>query len=316
MGITPELSEHIRRELAKTVVGQKEVIDQLLIGLLTRGHLLLEGVPGIAKTLLIKSLARVLRLEFRRIQCTPDLMPSDAIGTSTYNLATGAWTFRRGPIFTDLLLVDEINRTPPKTQAAFLEAMEERQVSADGSTYPLSPFFAVFATQNPIEFEGTYPLPEAELDRFLMKAVMGYPSSEEELAVLQRYHGGFDAHRLDDVGIEPVADRNLIEQARAEVQKVAVQDQVLRYIGTIAQRSRTWPALALGASPRAAVALLLAAKALAAIRGRDFVTPDEVKDVTKPVLRHRFLLKSEAELEGLTPDHIMEAILAGIEVPR
>ncbi len=316
MGITPEMAEHIHRQLARAVVGQTDVVDQLLMGLLTRGHLLLEGVPGIAKTLLIKALARVLRLDFRRIQCTPDLMPSDAIGTSTYNLANGTWAFRRGPIFTDLLLVDEINRTPPKTQAAFLEAMEERQVSADGNTYVLSPFFSLFATQNPIEFEGTYPLPEAQLDRFLMKVVMTYPSSEEELTVLQRYHAGFDAHRLDEIGMEPVADRNVIEQARAEVQKVAVEEQVLRYIGTIAQRSRSWPALALGASPRAAVALLLAAKALAAIRGRDFVTPDEVKDVTKPVLRHRLLLKSEAELEGLTPDHILDAILAGIEVPR
>ena len=306
---------HVTGELRKVIVGQDEPIEQILVALLAEGHALIEGVPGTAKTLTVKTLSRILNADFGRIQFTPDLMPSDITGTNVFNVASSNFSLRRGPVFTDLLLADEINRTPPKTQAALLEAMEERQVTIDGETYPLSPLFTVLATENPIEYEGTYPLPEAQLDRFLLKILLGYPSAEEEQQVVARWDAGFNARRLNDVQIQPlVADA--ISACRAEVRNMRVEPGVQRYIVDIVRRTRDHAAAHYGASPRAAVALLLCSKALAAIRGRDFATPDDVRDIARPVLRHRLTLRAEAELDGATPDSVISDILQNAEVPR
>ena len=306
---------HVTGELRKVIVGQDEPIEQILVALLAEGHALIEGVPGTAKTLTVKTLSRILTAEFGRIQFTPDLMPSDITGTNVFNVASSNFSLRRGPVFTDLLLADEINRTPPKTQAALLEAMEERQVTIDGETYPLSPLFTVLATENPIEYEGTYPLPEAQLDRFLLKILLGYPSAEEEQQVVARWDAGFNARRLNDIQIQPlVADA--ISTCRAEVRNMRVEPGVQRYIVDIVRHTRDHAAAHYGASPRAAVALLLCSKALAAIRGRDFATPDDVRDIARPVLRHRLTLRAEAELDGATPDSVISDILQNAEVPR
>jgi MoxR-like ATPase len=311
-----EVVEHTRRELSKTIVGQRDAMDLLLVTILCGGHALIEGVPGLAKTLAVRTLARILRLDFHRVQCTPDLMPADIIGSSVLNMASSQFTFRRGPVFTDLLLVDEINRMPPRTQSALLEAMEERQVTADGSTYPLSNTFATFATQNPVEFEGTYPLPEAELDRFLVMIRVGYPNAaaREEEAILERYQQGFSARDLDRVAIEPLAADRL-EEARRETAAVRVDPAVIGYIAEIARRTRDWPAVSLGASPRATINVMLVAKAIAAIEGREFVLPDDVKTAAAPVLRHRLVLKPEADLEGVTTDQVIGDVLAAVQVP-
>ncbi len=309
------LAGHLRAELAKAIVGQGEVLDQLLQVLLCGGHALIEGVPGLAKTLAVKTLARIGQLQFQRVQCTADLMPADVVGTSVFNIATSSFSLHRGPIFTDLLLVDEINRTPPRTQAALLEAMEERQVTIDGSSYALSGFFTVFATQNPIEFEGTYPLPEAQLDRFLMKIRISYPAAEQETELLERYHQGFDARELDRLGLAPM-EPAWLTAARAEVQQVRVEPALFRYITSIARRTRDWPSLSLGASPRAAISLLLVAKAGAAMDSREFLIPDDVKSAALPVLRHRLLLKPEADLEGITADQVIAELLSAVEVPK
>ncbi|HET6372080.1 MAG TPA: MoxR family ATPase [Candidatus Polarisedimenticolia bacterium] len=309
------LAEHVRHELSKSVVGQREALDQMLVSILCGGHAILEGVPGVAKTLAVKTLARTCRVAFQRVQCTPDLMPADVTGTNVFNAATGEFVLRQGPVFTEMLLVDEINRTPPRTQAALLEAMEERQVTIDGSRHVLSPFFTVFATQNPIEFEGTYPLPEAQLDRFLMKIRVGYPESAEEVEVLERYHQGFDARDLDGLEITPV-EASLLESARHEVGRVRVEPAIFRYVTDLIRRTRDWPSLTLGASPRAAIALLLVAKAQAALEGRDYLIPDDVKGAALPVLRHRLLLKPEADLESITSDQVITDVLSAVEVPR
>ena len=306
---------HARGELAKVIVGQRDVLDQLLAVLLCGGHALVEGVPGTAKTLAIKALARICRLEFQRVQCTPDLMPADILGANIFNLASSTFSLHRGPVFTDLLLVDEVNRMPPRTQAALLESMEEQQVTLDGARYPLSSFFTVFATQNPIEFEGTYPLPEAELDRFLFKIRINYPEVDHEVEVLNRYQNGFDPRDLDKVGLAPV-DSEMLGAARREVASVRAEPSLLRYISTVVRRTRDWPALSLGGSTRATVNLLLAAKTLAAMEGRDYLIPDDVKAAAPPVLRHRLLVKPEADLEGITPDSVVAEVLAGVEVPK
>jgi MoxR-like ATPase len=311
-----QVTAHIRAQAHKVIVGQDEIIDQILICLLAEGHALVEGVPGTAKTLMVKTIAQIVGAGFNRIQFTPDLMPSDITGTNVFNLATSQFTLRHGPIFTDILLADEINRTPPKTQAALLEAMEERQVTIDGESYPLSPLFLVFATENPIEYEGTYPLPEAQLDRFLLKILITYPSAEQERQVVANWQAGFNARKLEAVGLEPVSDPAAIAECRASVRRVTVEAGIQNYLVEIVRRTREHPSLLWGASPRASVALLLAGKALAAMRGRDFVTPDDVRDVAHPALRHRILLRSEAEIEGVTPDLILDEILASIEVPR
>ena len=307
---------HIRSELRKIIVGQDEPIEQILVAMLAEGHALIEGVPGTAKTLTVKTLARIINAGFGRIQFTPDLMPSDITGTNVFNISTSSFNLRRGPVFTDILLADEINRTPPKTQAALLEAMEERQVTIDGDAYQLSPIFTVLATENPIEYEGTYPLPEAQLDRFLLKILLDYPSAAEEAQVVANWNAGFNARRLDQVDIRPLLDADAISRCRAEVRAMNMEPGVQRYVVDIVRRTRDHPSVHYGASPRAAVALLLCSKALSAIRERGFSTPDDVRDIARPVLRHRLTLRAEAELDGATPDAVITDILQTAEVPR
>jgi MoxR-like ATPase len=309
------LAAHVRTELSKVIVGQREVVDQLLLVLVCGGHAVMEGVPGLAKTLAVKGLARICGLEFQRVQCTADLMPADVTGTNVFNLRDSTFSLHRGPVFTDLLLVDEINRTSPRTQAALLEAMEERQVTIDGVRYPLSENFTVLATQNPIEFEGTYPLPEAQLDRFLFKIRVGYPSAQEELQILALYEAGFDPRRLGEIAITPL-DPALLPAARREIAGVRVDPTLHSYIVSLVRRTRDWPSISLGASPRAAVGLFFVARALAGMDGRDFLLPDDVKAAALPVLRHRVLLKPEADLEGLTSDQVITQVIAAVEVPK
>jgi MoxR-like ATPase len=309
------LASHVRKEFGKVIVGQEDALNQLLLVVLTRGHALIEGVPGLAKTLAVKSLAHIFRLQFQRVQCTPDLIPADILGGNIFDSAASSFRLHRGPIFTDLLLVDEINRMPPRTQSALLESMEELQVTIDGTSYPLSRSFAVFATQNPVEFEGTYPLPEAQLDRFLMKISLGYPEAAQESEILARYQGGFEARELGRVGIETVPDEAL-QAAREETARVRVEPKLFDYIVSIIRATRSSPAVSLGASPRAAISMMLVAKAIAATEGRDFLIPDDVKSAAPPILRHRILLKPEADLEGIAPDQVVAEVLAGIEVPK
>src|SRR4026208_1268411 len=308
--------EHIRTELHKVIVGQDDAIEQILIALLAEGHALIEGVPGTAKTLTVKTLSRIINADFSRIQFTPDLMPSDITGTNVFNISNSSFTLRRGPIFTDILLADEINRTPPKTQAALLEAMEERQVTIDGERQPLSPLFTVLATENPIEYEGTYPLPEAQLDRFLLKILLDYPNETDERQVVANWDAGFNSRRLDQVAINPLPEADAISRCRVGVNSVRMEPGVQHYAVDIVRRTGTHPFIHYGASPRASVALLLCSKALAAIRGRDLVTPDDARDVAVPVLRHRLTLRAEAELDGVTPDSVITDILKAAEVPR
>jgi MoxR-like ATPase len=310
-----ELATQVRQELSKIIIGQREVVDQLLLVLVCGGHVVIEGVPGLAKTLAVKSLARILGLAFQRVQCTADLMPADVTGTNVFNLSNSTFSLHRGPIFTDLLLVDEINRTSPRTQAALLEAMEERQVTIDGVRYPLPQNFTVLATQNPIEFEGTYPLPEAQLDRFLLKIRVSYPSAQEEMQILSQYERGFDPRKLEEIAITPL-DPSLLPSARHEIESVHIEPTLYSYVVALARRTRDWPAISLGASPRAAVGLFFVARAIAGMDGRDYLLPDDVKSAALPVLRHRILLKPEADLEGLTTDQVIQQVIAAVEVPK
>jgi MoxR-like ATPase len=306
----------VRGEIAKAVVGQDAVVTGLLIGLLCRGHVLLEGVPGVAKTLLVRSLAASLSLRDKRLQFTPDLMPGDVTGSLVYDARTAAFEFREGPVFTNLLLADEINRTPPKTQAALLEAMEERQVSVDGTPRPLPEPFLVAATQNPVEYEGTYPLPEAQLDRFLLKLAVPLPERDEEIGMLARHAAGFNPRDLAAAGIRPVAGSADLNAASDQVQRVTLAPEVAGYIVDLCRATRSSAALRLGASPRGATALLATSRAIAWLAGRDYVTPDDVKSVARPTLRHRLQLRPEAELDGATPDRVLEGVLASVPVPR
>jgi MoxR-like ATPase len=315
MQAVPQLLDRLRQQIGRVVVGQEEFRDHCLITLLCRSHALLEGVPGVAKTLLVKAMSRVLALEFQRVQCTSDLMPADIIGTNVLNLSTSTFNLHKGPVFTALLLVDEINRMPPRTQAALLECMEEYQVTIDGTRYQLPPEFSVFATQNPIEFEGTYPLPEAQLDRFLLKIRVGYPTANDEVQILTNVQNGFEARDLDSVGLESLP-AGLLAEAQREVKSVRVEPALFNYIVQIARRTRDWPSLSLGASPRAAISLMVVARAMAAMDGRDYVIPDDVKAAAPPVLRHRVVLKPEADLEGLTADLIITDVLRAVEVPK
>jgi MoxR-like ATPase len=315
MDAVPRLVQHFRNEMGKVVVGQEELKAQCLIALLCRGHALLEGVPGIAKTLAVKTLAHLLHLDFQRVQCTSDLMPADIMGTNVLNLADSTFQLHEGPVFTHLLLVDEVNRMPPRTQAALLECMEERQVTIDGTRHDLSPFFTVFATQNPVDFEGTYPLPEAQLDRFLVKIRVLYPDASDEVQLLSNVQNGFDSHDLNGAGLSPV-DPELLRQARHEVRAVKVQESLFTYMVQLVRRTRVWPALSLGASPRAAVSLMAFSKAIAAMDGREYIIPDDVKQAAPPVLRHRIALKPEADLEGVTPDQVLQDVLRAVEVPK
>ena len=315
MNKTTELAAHVRGELGKAIVGQRESLDQLLLVMLVGGHALVEGVPGLAKTLAVKALAQIFQLKFQRVQCTPDLMPADILGANVFNLSTSLFALHRGPIFTDLLLVDEINRTPPRTQSALLEAMEEKQVTIDGTRYELSKSFAVFATQNPVEFEGTYPLPEAQLDRFLVKIRIGYPDAEQEAQVLQNYQDGFDPRELQRLNFS-VVPLEVLLAARQETAAVRVEPALFRYMVTLVGRTRNSAAVSLGASPRAAISLMLFAKAIAATEGRDYLIPDDVKVAAPPILRHRLVLKPEADLEGMTADQVVREIVRSVEVPK
>ena len=311
-----DLYRALDTERRKVIVGQRWTFDQLLVALLSDGHVLLEGVPGVAKTLMARTLATCLRADFKRIQFTPDLMPSDVVGTNVFDLATSTFTLRRGPVFTSIMLGDEINRAPAKTQSALLEAMEERQVTIDGVSHPLPDLFMVVATQNPVEYECTYPLPEAQLDRFLMKVIVEYPTAEEGMQVLRNYQAGFSARKLNTAGVNPVAGPEEIAAARREIAAVKVAEAVLDYIQRIVEESRRSPDLSLGGSPRAAIALLQTSKTLAALQGRDYVVPDDIKLLVPPVMRHRIILKPEAEIEGLNGDRALERLLARVEVPR
>jgi MoxR-like ATPase len=313
---TPSTVAHIQNELGKVIVGQQEVIEQILVAVLAEGHALLEGVPGTAKTLTVKTLARIIGAGFSRIQFTPDLMPSDITGTNVFNMQTTQFALRQGPIFTDILLADEINRTPPKTQAALLEAMEERQTTIDGDRYRLSPIFTVLATENPIEYEGTYPLPEAQLDRFLLKILIDYPTAEAEREIIARWDAGFNSRHLEQIDIQALPDTAAIQHCRVEIKNMRMEPGVQQYVVEIVRKTRNHQTILYGASPRAAIALLLCSKALAAIRGRDFPTPDDVRDVAAPVLRHRLALRAEAELDGATTDAVIMDILKTVEVPR
>ena len=306
----------VRAEIAKAVVGQDQVVTGLMIALLCRGHVLLEGVPGVAKTLLVRALAASMSLHSRRIQFTPDLMPGDVTGSLVYDTRTAEFEFREGPVFTNLLLADEINRTPPKTQAALLEAMEERQVSVEGMPRPLPEPFVVAATQNPVEYEGTYPLPEAQLDRFLLKLTVPVPERDDEIGMLTRHASGFDPGDLPAAGLRPAAGAAQLDAARHAVRGVRVAPDITAYIVDLCRATRQSPSLLLGVSPRGATALMATSRAWAWLAGRDYVTPDDVKALARPTFRHRVQLRPEAELEGTSPDGVLDGVLASVPVPR
>lgn len=306
----------VRREVAKAVVGQDATVTGLLIALLTPGHVLLEGVPGVAKTLLVRSLSAALSLDTKRVQFTPDLMPGDVTGSLVYDASTSAFSFREGPVFTNLMLADEINRTPPKTQASLLEAMEERQVSVDGVTRQLPEPFIVAATQNPVEYEGTYPLPEAQLDRFLLKLTMDLPERNDEIEIVRRHALGFDPRNLAAAGVRAVASAADLADARVAVSRVSIAPEVLAYIVDIVRATRSAPSFQMGVSPRGATALLNTSRAWAWLSGRDFVTPDDVKVLAPPCLRHRVALRPEAQMDGVNADDVLASILATVPVPR
>lgn len=309
-----EKIERLKSQIAHIIVGQDMAVDMVLTSMLADGHVLIEGVPGVAKTLLARLVARLVDARFSRVQFTPDLMPSDVLGTTVFNMKTGEFDFHQGPVFSDIVLVDEINRAPAKTQAALFEVMEERQVTIDGTTHPMGNVFTILATQNPVEQEGTYKLPEAQLDRFLMKITMGYPTLDEEVAILERHHGRVSFVKLNDV--EPVLSLDELLQLRAMLQNVVVETSLLRYMAQIVQQTRTSRAVFLGASPRATVAIMQTAKAHALLAGRDFVAPDDIKTVAPYVLNHRLVLTAEAEMEGYTPLKVAQRLIEKVEVPK
>ncbi len=316
MPTAAELRNALQETIGRAVVGQQQVVDGLFLAVLVGGHVLLEGVPGTAKTLMARCLAASLDARFTRVQFTPDLLPSDIIGTNIFRADSATFEFRQGPIFTDTLLADEVNRAPAKTQAALLEAMEERQVTSDGRRMPLGQRFLVVATQNPIEYEGTYPLPEAQLDRFLLKLEVSPPAGDAEAEMLRRFDRGFDPRDLERAGVAAVIDLAGLEAARAEVHAVQVSDAIVGYIGQLVTATRMSPDLTLGASPRGSIALLLGGKAMAALRGRDYVVPEDVKDICIPALRHRLMRRPEAEIQGVTEVAAVERAINRVPVPR
>lgn len=306
--------QQLKEQIAAVIVGQEQIVDLLLTAILANGHILIEGVPGVAKTLLAKLTARLISADFSRIQFTPDLMPSDVLGTTVFNMKTNDFDFHPGPVFADIVLVDEINRAPAKTQAALFEVMEERQASIDGKTYNLGEFYTILATQNPVEQEGTYKLPEAQLDRFLMKISIGYPSLEEEIAILERHHTNTRLTLLED--IRPILTKEELLDMRKLTDRVFVEPSLLRYIALIVQQTRTSKAIYLGASPRASVAMLQSSKAYALLQGRDFITPEDIKFVAPYILQHRLILTAEAEMEGLTPLKVTRRLIDKVEIPQ
>lgn len=313
---TQEKARSIISEVSKVVIGQYEFIEQMVVVMLTGGHILVEGVPGLAKTLAAKMMSKAVKADFKRVQFTPDLMPADITGTKVYDINTGNFNLKRGPLFTNFFLADEINRTPPKTQAALLEAMEEKSVTIDGETYNLNEPFMVIATQNPVEYEGTYPLPEAQLDRFMMKLVVDYIPQKFENMLLEKYNTGFRSQTLENTNINAVCDYEDIKRCREEINSVRVENSIINYITSIIRATRNSPSLLLGASPRASISLLLLSKTFAAIQGRDFVTPEDIKELALPVLRHRIILKAEAGIDGIGNDDVIRNILGQVEVPR
>lgn len=314
LGRLQQAVEKIKKELGKVIVGQHDMLEMLIVSILSDGHTLIEGVPGVAKTMTAKLLAKTLDVEFSRIQFTPDLMPSDILGTSVFNVKSSEFDFKKGPVFSNIVLIDEINRSPAKTQAALFEVMEERQITIDGIKYDMPPPFLVFATQNPIEQEGTYALPEAQLDRFLFKINVPYPKLEEEINILEQAHGRQDKDMMDV--IEPVLSASEIAEYQQTIKKIRVEPHLLKYIAAIIDNTRNNSNLYLGASPRASLAIMNTSKALAAMNGRDFVTPDDIKRVAPSVLRHRMLLTPEREMEGITTDKVVQQIIETIEIPR
>ncbi|MDR2921386.1 MAG: MoxR family ATPase [Tannerella sp.] len=309
-----EKINQIRTAMSSVIVGQERMVDLLLTVILAKGHVLIEGVPGVAKTLMARMMAKLVDAQFSRIQFTPDLMPSDVLGTSVFNLKTSEFNFHKGPVFADIVLVDEVNRAPAKTQSALFEVMEERQATVDGTTYKMNPLYTILATQNPVEQEGTYKLPEAQLDRFLMKITMQYPTLDEEVTILERHHSNMKLTTLDDV--KPILTSQELLQLCDFVGKVYVDPTLLRYIAMIIQQTRTSKAVYLGASPRASVGLMQAAKAFALLQGRDFITPDDVKFIAPSILQHRLILTAEAEMEGHTPTKVVQRLIEKVEVPK
>lgn len=308
--------QRMKDELGKVIVGQDDVVEHTIIALFSGGHILIEGVPGLGKTLLASSLSHIIGCEFKRIQFTPDLMPSDIIGTTVFNVEDHSFQVKKGPVFTNILLADEINRSPAKTQSALLEAMQERQVTIDGVIYPLDDFFICFATQNPIEMEGTYPLPEAQIDRFLMKVLISYPKLEDENRILHNYREGFQAEHPETAGIKKISDVKIMTQIGKAVNKAVVDDKIIDYITRIVSVTRDYSGISIGASPRGSVALFKTSRVKAIIGGRDFVNPDDVKSLVCPVIRHRLILEAESEIEGITADDFLHKIINEIEVPR
>jgi len=316
IGDIERLAGRVQQEIRKSVIGQDELVEGVLFALFCEGNVLIEGPPGLGKTLLVNSLSKVLDAQFGRVQFTPDLMPSDITGHSVYDMREKEFTFTRGPIFTNLLLADEVNRAPAKTQAALLEAMQERQVTVDGVTYQLPRPFITVATQNPLEQEGTYPLPEAQLDRFLFKLLADYPNDTEEQGILKLYANGRDSHDLSTFGLEPVMNVETVQAVQKTIRGVLIEPQVIAYISAIVQKTRAWNTIEIGASPRAGVALLIASRAAAACRGRDFVIPDDVKDLAPSVLRHRLRLQPDVEVEGVSVEDVIRDLLDSVEAPK